>query len=161
MIACGDFVIPGNKMPPNNAEAEAAYAIFIDMIENELLTVSSESLGDGKTRVRWEMKKPSRLEKGREIVQVKLNEDGANTELDGDMMTINDFIQELNIAIKQDGHDIYMKRDDATMIKQIIINHSNIVRCKDCTYCGEINCPQYYRRTELSDDYFCADAKRW
>ena len=35
-----------------------------------------------------------------------------------------------------------------------------IVRCKDCTYRGEINCPQYYRRTELSDDYFCADGKR-
>lgn len=35
-----------------------------------------------------------------------------------------------------------------------------LVRCKDCTYRGEINCPQYYRRTELSDDYFCADGKR-
>lgn len=35
-----------------------------------------------------------------------------------------------------------------------------IVRCKDCTYRGEINCPQYYRRTELSDDYFCADGER-
>jgi hypothetical protein len=35
-----------------------------------------------------------------------------------------------------------------------------IVRCKDCTYRGEINCPQYYRRTELSDNYFCADGER-
>ena len=34
-----------------------------------------------------------------------------------------------------------------------------LVRCKDCTYRGEINCPQYYRRTELSDDYFCADGE--
>lgn len=66
MIACGDFVIPGNKMPPNNAEAEAAYTIIMDMIENGWLTVSSESLGDGKTRVRWEMKKPSGLEEGQE-----------------------------------------------------------------------------------------------
>lgn len=57
MIACGDFVIPGNKVPPNNAEAEAAYAIFIDMIENGWLTVSSESLVDGKTRIRWELLK--------------------------------------------------------------------------------------------------------
>lgn len=66
MIACGDFVIPGNKMPPNNAEAEAAYAIFTAMIENGWLTVSSESLGDGKTRIRWELKKPSRLEERQE-----------------------------------------------------------------------------------------------
>lgn len=35
-----------------------------------------------------------------------------------------------------------------------------IVRCKDCTYRGEINCPQYYRRTELSDNYFCADGRK-
>lgn len=58
MIACGEFAIPGNKMPPNSAEAETAYAIFIDMIESGWLTVSSEELGDGKTRVRWELKKP-------------------------------------------------------------------------------------------------------
>ena len=64
MIACGDFVIPGNKMPPNNAEAEAAYAIFIDMIENGLLTVSSESLGDGKTRIRWELLKEQEAKTG-------------------------------------------------------------------------------------------------
>lgn len=59
MIACGDFVVPGNKMPPNNAEAETAYAIFMDMVENGWLTVSSEQLMDGKTRVRWELKKPT------------------------------------------------------------------------------------------------------
>lgn len=35
-----------------------------------------------------------------------------------------------------------------------------IVRCKDCTYRDEINCPQYYRRDELTDSYFCADGKR-
>ena len=35
-----------------------------------------------------------------------------------------------------------------------------VIRCKDCTYRGEINCPQYYRRTELSDDYFCADGEK-
>lgn len=39
-------------------------------------------------------------------------------------------------------------------------NHGELIRCKDCTYRGEINCPQYYRRTELSDSYFCADGKR-
>lgn len=57
LIACGDFVIPGNKMPPNDAEAEAAYAIFMDMIKNGWLTVYSENLQDGKTCVRWELKK--------------------------------------------------------------------------------------------------------
>ena len=35
-----------------------------------------------------------------------------------------------------------------------------VVRCKNCTYRGEINCPQYYRREELSDDYFCADGEK-
>lgn len=35
-----------------------------------------------------------------------------------------------------------------------------LVLCKDCTYRGEINCPQYYRRKELSDNYFCADGER-
>lgn len=41
-----------------------------------------------------------------------------------------------------------------------IIRQPEIVRCKDCTFRNEINCPQYYRRTELSDDYFCADGER-
>ena len=58
MIACGSFVIPGNKMPPNNAEAETAYAIFCDMIENGWLTVSSEQMMDGSVQIRWELKKP-------------------------------------------------------------------------------------------------------
>lgn len=31
-----------------------------------------------------------------------------------------------------------------------------VVRCKDCTFHNEINCPQYYRRNELPDDWFCA-----
>ena len=53
--------------------------------------------------------------------------------------------------------DIAQWSDDAiTMLKE----QETVVRCKDCTYRGEINCPQYYRRTELSDDYFCADGKR-
>ena len=34
------------------------------------------------------------------------------------------------------------------------------VRCKDCTFHNEINCPQYYRRNELPDDWFCADGER-
>lgn len=59
MIACGDFVIPGDKMPPNNAEAETAYAILIEMLESGWLALSSERLDDGKTRVRWELKKPT------------------------------------------------------------------------------------------------------
>lgn len=39
-------------------------------------------------------------------------------------------------------------------------NHGELIRCKDCTLRNEINCPQYYRRTELPDDYFCADGER-
>ena len=57
MIACGSFAIPGNKMPPNNAEAEVAYAIFMEMLESGKLTVSSEKLKNGKTMIRWELKK--------------------------------------------------------------------------------------------------------
>lgn len=57
IIACGEFAIPGNKMPPNNAEAEVAYAIFLDMIENGKLTVLSENLENGKTMIRWELRK--------------------------------------------------------------------------------------------------------
>ena len=57
LIACGEFAIPGNKMPPDNAEAEVAYAIFMDMIKNGKLTVHSEELKNGKTMVRWELRK--------------------------------------------------------------------------------------------------------
>lgn len=56
MIACGEFAIPGNKMPPNNAEAEVAYAIFMEMLESGKLTVSSEELKNGKTMIMWELK---------------------------------------------------------------------------------------------------------
>lgn len=59
MIACGDFVIPGNKMPPNNADAEIAYAILNEMLESGWLMLYSEPLSDGKIRVRWEFKKPT------------------------------------------------------------------------------------------------------
>ena len=52
---------------------------------------------------------------------------------------------------------IYVKNKEAGESKTKL---SGIVCCKDCTYRGEINCPQYYRRAELSDDYFCADGER-
>lgn len=35
-----------------------------------------------------------------------------------------------------------------------------VVRCLECTFHNEINCPLYYRRNELSDDWFCADGER-
>ena len=35
-----------------------------------------------------------------------------------------------------------------------------VVRCRDCTFRNEINCPQYYRRKELPDDWFCAAGER-
>ena len=34
-----------------------------------------------------------------------------------------------------------------------------VVRWKECTFHNEINCPQYYRRNELPDDWFCADGE--
>lgn len=39
-------------------------------------------------------------------------------------------------------------------------NHGELIRCKNCTFRNETNCPQYYRRKELPDDWFCADGKR-
>lgn len=39
-------------------------------------------------------------------------------------------------------------------------NHGELVRCKDCTKRNEINCPQYYRRHEIDEDYYCADGVR-
>jgi len=35
-----------------------------------------------------------------------------------------------------------------------------IVRCRNCTFRNEINCPQYYRRKELPENWFCADGDR-
>ena len=57
MAACGEFTIPGDKMPPNTAEAEVAYAIFIELIESGKLIVYSEKQDDCKTLIRWEIKK--------------------------------------------------------------------------------------------------------
>ena len=56
MIACGEYVIPGNKMPPNNVEAEFAYHLITDMIQNGMLTVRSEEIGSGQVRVWWEIR---------------------------------------------------------------------------------------------------------
>lgn len=36
----------------------------------------------------------------------------------------------------------------------------DIVRCRECTYKGEINCPLYYLRRELKPDDFCSYGKR-
>lgn len=36
----------------------------------------------------------------------------------------------------------------------------DICFCKDCSYRNEINCPQYYRRTELRDGDFCSYGER-
>ena len=36
-----------------------------------------------------------------------------------------------------------------------------LVRCRDCTFRNKINCPLYYRHSELPpDDWFCADGER-
>lgn len=38
-------------------------------------------------------------------------------------MTLTDLFEELYIAIKQDGHDIYFKAEDAEMLKSFIIEY--------------------------------------
>lgn len=40
--------------------------------------------------------------------------------MNADVMTLDDFMEELDIAIKQDGHDIYLKADSAKLIKNTI-----------------------------------------
>lgn len=34
-----------------------------------------------------------------------------------------------------------------------------IVRCKDCKYCGTWQCWQYFIGRKTEDDYYCADGK--
>lgn len=50
-----------------------------------------------------------------------------------DAMTLEDFIKELEIAIKQDGHDIYLKADSAKRIKDILVakNSTSIAKKED------------------------------
>lgn len=60
-------------------------------------------------------------------------------------MKLSDFIEELNIAIRQDGHDIYCNADTANMIKrhlkeqkkgEWIIDGHHI----ECNQCGASMC---------------------
>lgn len=43
-----------------------------------------------------------------------------------EQMVLNEFVEELDIAIKQDGHDIYCNAETASMIKAII-SDSNLL----------------------------------
>ena len=57
-------------------------------------------------------------------------------------MTLSDFIEELNIAIQQDGHDIYCNAFTAKMVKRCLTKKNMfpaadvvpVVRCRDCKY---------------------------
>ena len=42
---------------------------------------------------------------------------------DDDLMTKEELIKELDICIKQDGHDIYLKADNAKMVKDMLDLH--------------------------------------
>lgn len=48
-------------------------------------------------------------------------------------MTLSDFIEELEIAIKQDGHDIYCTADTAEMIKRHLLLNSQHFQQKERT----------------------------
>lgn len=71
------------------------------------------------------------------------------------------WIAERTLSAKefQEFADEFEKKPEEDVIA-LVKKQETVVRCKDCTYRGEINCPQYYRRTELSDDYFCADGEK-
>ena len=41
-----------------------------------------------------------------------------------------------------------------------VVDMKPLTRCRNCIKRFEINCPQYYRRTELPDDYYCSDGEQ-
>ena len=47
--------------------------------------------------------------------------------------------------------------DDAVLLLK---ERVEVIRCKDCTFRNEINCPLYYRRSEFPDNWYCADGER-
>ena len=40
-----------------------------------------------------------------------------------EQMVLNEFVEELDVAIKQDGHDIYCNAETAKMLKSLINEH--------------------------------------
>lgn len=77
---------------------------------------------------------------------------------------------QIESADKVDSEFVYLTKREAEgclelaeaqdVIQEMFDEKSRIVRCKDCTFRNEINCPQYYRRSELPDDWYCADGER-
>ena len=59
---------------------------------------------------------------------VKTCEYTPNETMEDETMTLEDFIKELEIAIKQDGHDIYLKADSAKMIKDVLVAKNSFVQ---------------------------------
>lgn len=62
--------------------------------------------------------------------------------------------------LKDQESAIEALKSDLAETLEVLAQRPEIVLCKDCTFRNEINCPQYYRRSELPDDWFCADGER-
>jgi len=62
--------------------------------------------------------------------------------------------------LKEQESVIEALKSDLDETLAVLGEYAEIVRCADCTFRNEINCPQYYRRNELPDDWFCADGER-
>ena len=62
--------------------------------------------------------------------------------------------------IINDALSLLKEQDNCENCAIAIEDRQSVVRCKDCTFRNEINCPLYYRRSELTDNWFCADGER-
>lgn len=89
-----------------------------------------------------------------ELPQEVIDKVLANTKEDMDK-----WLEAGNTFDLSDGADrtvAYISFPKGTKLEDVV----RVARCRDCTFHNEINCPQYYRRNELPDDWFCADGKR-
>ena len=65
--------------------------------------------------------------------------------------------------LKEQAEEIEnLKQTAQSMMEGICLlkEQEAVVRCKDCTFRNETNCPLYYWRSELTDNWFCADGER-
>lgn len=63
-------------------------------------------------------------------------------------------------VLKEQESVIETLKSDLNETLEVLAQRPEIVLCKDCAFRNEINCLQYYRRSELPDDWFCADGER-
>jgi len=78
------------------------------------------------------------------------------------IMSLDDGIaaDEAAVLLEEQESVIEALKSDLDETLAVLGDQPEIVRCADCTFRNEINCPQYYRRNELPDDWFCADGER-